>query len=563
MKYRDLLLRVFATSFMMLTFLMSLSSFTHAADPLDSWNPRTSGTTDNLHGVTYANGTFVAVGYRTILTSPDGITWTARSMGPTCSTCWLRGVAYGNGSFVAVGHEGVILTSPDGITWTDRSLGYGSFRAVTFTDGTFFAAGMGGLLLSSPAGDIWSPVPTGTTDELRGISDTVLGVDCWRSAAIAVGQNGTLLNACNKWATEPSGTTADINGVVGTQTCSGAYIWPRHIAVGNAGTIQQDVLIGAAPWTPMMSGTNKNLYGIASYCNRYIAVGDGGTILTHATFSNSTPEQQAKIPWVSRKSGTNSILFAVTYGKSTLVIVGEKGTILQSDPITNVDTPVGSNITVTPPGIGIYITFANVTAKGTTSVTTGSSGPSLSTNFQVGNPPTYYHVSTTAAYTPPVKVCITYDPAQYSDPSKAALLHYDNGAWVDITTSNDPASRIVCGQVTGLSPFIVAQKLTAPKLMWIKGTVATFTSKHGHSNLVGIKTKRGTRFVRFCDPTNGIDRVLNVDNVQYDLLKMAHAKGNSVQVGVYDFGKDPQSGIEKLCIDQVISDVRTPGKSEQ
>jgi hypothetical protein len=51
--------------------------------------------------VTYGNGLFVAVGEDgTILTSPDGVTWTQRTSG---TSNWLNGVAYGNGLFVAVG----------------------------------------------------------------------------------------------------------------------------------------------------------------------------------------------------------------------------------------------------------------------------------------------------------------------------------------------------------------------------------------------------------------------------------------------------------------------------
>jgi len=53
-------------------------------------------------------------------------------------------------------------------------------------------------------------------------------------------------------------------------------------------------------------------------------------------------------------------------------------------------------------------------------------------------------------------VCITYDPTEYSNPSLAQLFHYQNNAWVDVTTSNDTTHYIVCGQVTSLSPFAVA-----------------------------------------------------------------------------------------------------------
>jgi len=69
--------------------------------------------------VTYGNGTFVAVGPGdnivavgedgAILTSPDGVSWTART---SVTSNYLNGVTYGNGRFVAVGNFGTILTSP-------------------------------------------------------------------------------------------------------------------------------------------------------------------------------------------------------------------------------------------------------------------------------------------------------------------------------------------------------------------------------------------------------------------------------------------------------------------
>ena len=65
-----------------------------------TWTTRISGTSYGLNGVTYGNNTFVAVGGSTILTSPDGVSWTIRTSGTSYG---LNGVTYGNNTFVAVG----------------------------------------------------------------------------------------------------------------------------------------------------------------------------------------------------------------------------------------------------------------------------------------------------------------------------------------------------------------------------------------------------------------------------------------------------------------------------
>jgi hypothetical protein len=126
------------------------------------------------------------------------------------------------------------------------------------------------------------------------------------------------------------------------------------------------------------------------------------------------------------------------------------------------NTPPGSNISVSPPGSRTTITFSNVSSPGNTSVTISSSGPTPPAGFQLGNPPTYYNISTTASYTTPVTVCIIYNPAQYTDPSTVRLFHYESGAWVDITTSNNTTTHTLCGQANSLSPFVIAQSANQP-----------------------------------------------------------------------------------------------------
>lgn len=90
--------------------------------------------------ILYANNTWVAVSQGGDLTraisSPDGITWTKQdtsggATGLTTATTAapLNGIAYAQGQFVIVGGNSVantniqrLFTSPDGITWTGRTI---------------------------------------------------------------------------------------------------------------------------------------------------------------------------------------------------------------------------------------------------------------------------------------------------------------------------------------------------------------------------------------------------------------------------------------------------------
>jgi YVTN family beta-propeller protein len=122
------------------------------------------------------------------------------------------------------------------------------------------------------------------------------------------------------------------------------------------------------------------------------------------------------------------------------------------------NTPTGSNVNVTPRDAGsatspVSVTFASVTQAGQTSVTVGNTGPAPPSNFQLGNPPTYYDLTTTATFSGGTVVCINYSGITLHNSSATKLYHFENGAWVDHTTSVNTATQTVCGTVSSFSPF--------------------------------------------------------------------------------------------------------------
>lgn len=122
------------------------------------------------------------------------------------------------------------------------------------------------------------------------------------------------------------------------------------------------------------------------------------------------------------------------------------------------NTSVGTNVVVVPETTSgttpIRIAFSQVAAAGRTTLAVGSSGSIPPSGFELGDPPTYFNLASTATWTS-ASVCINYAGFGVGNPSTLALLHFENGAWVDATSSHDLGTATICGTVTSFSPFAV------------------------------------------------------------------------------------------------------------
>jgi hypothetical protein len=303
-----------------LTKTANLSLTVSAAGAGTTWTLRNLG--NSLYGVTYGNGRFVAVGhYETILTSPDGVTWTGTGAQTSRAIAWLQGVTYGDGLFVVVGDFGTILTSPDGVTWTERSSETGHrLRGVTYGNGLFVAVGWG-TILTSLDGVNWTAQTPGT--------GWLLSVTYGDGLFVAVGDGGAILTSPDgvTWTRRASGTGIDLRSVT--------YGNGRFVAVGGNGTILTSP--DGVTWTWRASGTRNRLWSVAYGNGLFVAVGDSGTILT-------SPDG---VSWTAQTSGTNPRphwLHGVTYGDGLFVAVGDVGTILTSpDGVTWTERISGSS----------------------------------------------------------------------------------------------------------------------------------------------------------------------------------------------------------------------------
>ena len=108
-----------------------------------------------------------------------------------------------------------------------------------------------------------------------------------------------------------------------------------------------------------------------------------------------------------------------------------------------------------------------------------------------------------------------------------------------------------------MSPQLVVDMKPAalPPLAWAVGTVHEILVQPGEQFYVfAIQPANGpTVLVRIADPHTGAPLTsVDTGSLVYDTLKEAYFRKLDVQVAYRDFGPDPQSGTNKLCIDRVI-----------
>lgn len=113
-----------------------------------------------------------------------------------------------------------------------------------------------------------------------------------------------------------------------------AYVW---LELGPAGAPALPAPVGALPWRRQASGTQSPLFGVAYGQGQFVAVGDGGRILTSA---------DGGLSWTASPTGLDPLvrLSGVGYGAGRFVAVGQDGLITTSED-GDTWTPRASGIT--------------------------------------------------------------------------------------------------------------------------------------------------------------------------------------------------------------------------
>jgi hypothetical protein len=286
-----------------------------------TWTRRdTSGAGDpTLHDVFWTGTQLMAVGTAysdaensvgVVLYSADGVTWTRRDISASSS---IETIAWSGQLFVATGYDSaraaLVFTSADGVTWTRRSLSHNlEIYDTTWGNGLFVAVGYSSdndqlSILTSVNGVTWTPRESG---------GTVYGVTWSHNQFVATGYDRIL--------TSPDGITwTHVNVNVHNTLSSIVWTGQQWVAVGVGGTLLTSA--NRTDWTRRDPAIVKGgLQGITSNGQQFVAVGYNGTLVTSRT----------GLSWTPRDTGNLNGLFDVAWNGRLFVVVGYGQNVLTS-----------------------------------------------------------------------------------------------------------------------------------------------------------------------------------------------------------------------------------------
>jgi len=412
-----------------------------------TWTARTAAEANLWQAVTFGNGMFVAVasnGTNRVMTSTDGITWNAQAT-PTGTDSGWKSVTFGNGMFVAVANAGAnqrVMTSTDGMTWTPRSAAEGNtWNSVTFGNGVFVAVSEDGTnrVMTSTDGITW--IPRGTGVVANGWNSVTFG----NGVFVAVAFDGT-----NRVMTSEDGIT-----------------WT-----------QPSIVPPAVP--------------------TWYSVGYGGGVFVALAF-NSTQVMISSdngATWTTNTTVASAIWNSVAYSNGVFVAVNENGTNRVARLDLRPSTPVTTNLRCINATTLVDVAVSNV-------------GGSPIINYE-------YHISTSFPASQPT-VWTAFSPAQNTTPLEwdmqalgypAGVLHYyyvravnSFGASIGSWRSNIQESCTNSFRTTTTTSTTTTTTTTTPTTTIASSTPSVVTRDTSVSQVqsalpvTGVDTKQGLAIV--------------------------------------------------------------------
>jgi hypothetical protein len=357
-----------------------------------SWNIVNAGLTANLGRIFWSGSLYLASGQDThggrsiISRSVDGVVWTTSHISTTYdSDCYQYSIAWSGTTYIAVGggycnagNRTTVLTSPDGATWTDRvaPANIQGLRSIAWFGSRFVALCRGGTIVTSPDASAWTialpggecglnaaaysgtryvavgPVFATSSDGVTWIpqlwnrNNTLLSTIAWSGTVFAAGgANGRIY-------TSADGITWQDRSLVDTTVYIEKLLWANNQFVGvgerrTNGSLKDAVSIvssDGASWALHPTGfTNTWFSSVAWQSDQYIAV---GIRFTSASSVGTIAKSADGINWSIVSSGFGNWVRDiasgggqyVTCGSFTGVFVSSDGQTWNSLPILNSDS---------------------------------------------------------------------------------------------------------------------------------------------------------------------------------------------------------------------------------
>ena len=299
-----------------------------------SWTPHP--VLANFHDVIFDGNQFWAVGDNGLVqVSPDGATWTSAAPGPSL---YFYGIAHGGGGqYVVVGagsggtnvDYSVYVTNNGGLTWSQATVSSTWFNLTFFsvahgaTAGEYVAVGGGGVIRrSTDGGATWSPSPQSWYYYwLSKVIYAPIGTGLY----VIVGDSGSILTSSDggiTWTAQYAPDTVFLPIGNGMNLYDVAYANGLLVAVGWDNSTSSGVILTSPDginWTQVTPNpTAEPLHGVTHGPCGWVAVGANGTVLISP---NGTS-------WTAETSSTTAALRRVAYGNNRYVAVGEGTTLV-------------------------------------------------------------------------------------------------------------------------------------------------------------------------------------------------------------------------------------------
>ena len=297
----------------------------------ETWSIVSSGTTNDIKGVTWDGSRFVAVDSEGgVLESLNGTSWSRKQT----QSYGFSEIVTGGGRYIAIQeYDQAYYESSDRITWNKRDSGQSNWLlGGTYNAGQFVLVGEEGTILKSSNGINWNAVTTSPTDtELDRI---IYGGGLY----VAVGDAGIFTSAnTTDWTLRARGPIYGFSDVAfyGGRFVAVTYIYSQ-IFTSTTGTSWSGAEI---------ESLNNTLPNLPSWGNAVCGGPSGFKVVCDSgkAFTSTNGKDCQSIDMQ-----TTSNINDVTYGGGTYVAVGNNGLIrvlLNTIPEIAVEQPVATNIT--------------------------------------------------------------------------------------------------------------------------------------------------------------------------------------------------------------------------